>query len=549
MQSSKKLIHNFNSNKFKCSVEFIINHRKILDTLNIVPWINNIFGYNQINDSKEIMNIFPLYSYEQFNDFDKEVKGLIEKFKDNKNIYLEIYNEIRSSIAMLDLGISPIQLFKSPHPERPQIANNSNSMIDLNSSIKNTSKNISGLLNISSSSNNENMKKTEPKTEKKNKEEKIIESFSSIEKFILKQKSKKYKVLVNNQTTSIFFIFKKAIIIYNIYKLLNPKKLIINGPNPEYPVEIKLNNNLVEIDSTSSKNICCELMIGFYCICRNDNKTLKFVNYNGKSIFSYLWLCIITSIEIYSCKIINKNYYSDYKYKLFIGDEEGNLCIICSDFRYNFNNSEIKMVDVKATKKIKLHKNYINNILFNERLNIVISSSYNGDICISNAYSLETLNFIQIGKNYSINIIKVSFYDLLYINCYNYINKNYYLKCYTLNGMKVTKLKSENKIINFFINENVNVFYENKTFDKYSLYDFTKKISFDKYDNNNNKSINLWENEIPVKEDYYSDDEKEISQDLENDNDSSKLVHCNYCNKIKKLINIYDNNQMSLEKL
>ena len=115
--------------------------------------------------------------------------------------------------------------------------------------------------------------------------------------------------------------------------------------------------------------------------------------------------------------------------------------------------------------------------------------------------------------------------------------------------MKVTKLKSKNKIINFFINENVNIFYENKTFDKYSLYDFTNKISSDKYDNNRNKSINLWENEIPVKEDYYSDDEKDIYQEFDNENDASKLVHCNYCNKIKKLFNIYDNNQMSLEKL
>ena len=549
MQGSKKLIHNFNSNKFKCSVEFIINHRKILDNLNIVPWINNIFGCNQTNDSKEIMNIFPLYSYEQFNDFDKEVNTLKEKFKDSENKYLEIYYEIRNSIALLDLGISPIQLFKSPHPERPQISNNSNLMIDLNSSIKNTSKNTSGLLNISSNSCNESMKKTEQKAEKKNKKEKMIESFATIEKFILKQKSQKYKILVNNQTMSIFFIFKRTIIIYNIYNLLKPKTFLYGEPNIVYPVEIKLNNNLVEIDSTSSKNICCELMKGFYCICRNDDKTLKFINYNGKNNFSYLWLCIITSIEIYSRKIINTNYYTDYKYKLFLGDEEGNLCIICSDFRYILNNSEIKMVDVKATKKIKIHKNYINNILFNERLNIVISSSYNGDIGINNAYSLETLNFIQIGKNYSINIIKVSFYDLLYINCYNYINKNYYLKCYTLNGMKVTKLKSKNKIINFFINENVNIFYENKTFDKYSLYDFTNKISSDKYDNNRNKSINLWENEIPVKEDYYSDDEKDIYQEFDNENDASKLVHCNYCNKIKKLFNIYDNNQMSLEKL
>ena len=139
------------------------------------------------------------------------------------------------------------------------------------------------------------------------------------------------------------------------------------------------------------------------------------------------------------------------------------------------------------------------------------------------------------------------------MNCYNYNNNNYYIKCFTLNGLKVTKLKSEKKIINFFINDNVNIFYEDKTMDKCSLYDFKEKKSFDNNNNknnitpnNNNKNINHWENEIPINEDLYDEEEDENKED---NNISTKLVHCNYCNKIKKLINIYDNNEMSLEKL
>ena len=76
-----------------------------------------------------------------------------------------------------------------------------------------------------------------------------------------------------------------------------------------------------------------------------------------------------------------------------------------------------------------------------------------------------------------------------------------------------------------------------------------KKKSSESY-NNKNKAINLWENEIEIKEEYYSDDEKDNDEENNCENDEpNKLVHCFYCNKIKKLINIYDNNEMSLEKL
>ena len=70
-------VFDFNSNRYKTSIEFIINHRKALEKANIVPWINNIFGCNQINDSKELMNLFPKSSYEQlFNDNVAKIKEI-----------------------------------------------------------------------------------------------------------------------------------------------------------------------------------------------------------------------------------------------------------------------------------------------------------------------------------------------------------------------------------------------------------------------------------------------------------------------------------------
>jgi len=555
MQNSNILINNFNTNKFKNSVEFIINHRKYLDSMNIVPWINNIFGFNQVNNSKEVMNIFPLYSYEQFNDFDKEIQKIKENLKDKNNFYEILYKEVRMKLAILDLGISPVQLFKSAHPERPASLNN-NSMIDLNSSIKNSSKSLGSILNASDSSinnsnsnnvnnannsnsaNTSNKNKNEKKTGKKDNEKKINEYFKPIKEYVSKQKNQKYKIYINNKTMNVFFIFESHITIYNILNSKNGKFQI------EYPIILKLKENLIQIDSF--KNICCELMPGFYCICRNENKTLKFVNYNEKYYFSFLWFNIITVIEAYNCNVKNDLFKPVYEWKLILGDEEGNIILLDCDFEYTYKTAEIKMRKIKIMKKIKLHKNLINNILYNERLNIIVSSNKNGDIAINNAYSLEILNFIQIREKYLINNIKISFYDLLYLSCYNRNNYNYYIKCFTLNGLKVAKMKTEKKIINFFINDNLNVIFEDKSCDKYNLYDFKDKKTFENI-RRNDEPPNISDNEIPINEDYYSDDDIESSE--EKGDTSNKLIHCIYCNKIKKLINIYDNNELSLDKL
>ena len=121
-----------------------------------------------------------------------------------------------------------------------------------------------------------------------------------------------------------------------------------------------------------------------------------------------------------------------------------------------------------------------------------------------------------------INHIKINIYDLIYFGCYNKINKQYYIKCFTLNGIKVTQLKSDIKIINFFIDESIFVQYENNKIDKFSLYDFNKNVN---------------------------DEEDDLKDNIWDDFKIDKIVHCIYCKKIKKIIKILDNNILSLDDL
>ena len=527
MSFSKDLINNFNSNKYKTSIEFIINHRKFLDKENIVPWINNIFGYNQINTSKEIMNIFPLSSYEQF--FEVNFKKIREKFKCKTDF--DLYHQIRLKLSILDIGITPVQLFKSAHPEKNLSSNNTNDINNLsNRNIKSINDREPSIRTNTRRMTIDNNNRIKIEKKVKDNEKKVNEYFSLINNFISQHTAGKYKVYLDNKTNNIFFIFNNRIIIYNIINMTKGDEF----PKVKYPIKLNLSNNLINLEQNfcdSSKNIISELMPGFYCICRNENRTLKFVNFTQNYDFSFLWTSVITAIEPYAYKMEIKFLESDYIWKIYFGDEEGFLCLIEFIYKYIFKNNEFKFIRIKILKKIKIHEKCVNNILYYERLNIIVSSSLNGDIAINNAYSSEIINMIKVGKNLLINNIKISSYDLLYIGGYNYKNQNYYVKCFTLNGLKVTKIKTKNKIINFFINDDyISLIYENKTVEKFCLYDFKSIIEDDE------------EGKIYKELEAYSSD-KNISNKINN-----KIMHCIYYKKFKRMI-IICNNNMELKKL
>ena len=519
MNFTKDQINNFNSNRYKTCVEFIVNHRKILENTNIVPWINNIFGYNQINSSKELMNIFPLTSYEQV--FDPNIQKIKDTLKNQSNF--EIYREIRYKLAILDIGISPVQLFKTPHPEKnvTNINNSIDAKFKRHDSNSSNSQNSTNNTTIIKEMNISKIKKEKKKKEieKKENDKKILKLFSSIQNFISKQNATKYKLYINDESMNLFFIFSERIIIYNIFNMYSKlEKDTI--PKIKYPIELSLQNKLINLEKDfcdSACNIFCELMPGFYCICRNENRTLKFINFNQKYLFSFLWTSVITSIEpLFESKINTKFFGCDYNKIIFFGDEEGFLCTLKCSYEYIFNDNEIKQPKMKILQKVKIHENSINIIRYNQRLNIIITSSLSGDIAINNAENLEIINMIKIGKKYLINNIKITSYDLLYVGCYNNENKNYYIKCYTLNGIKVTQMKSQYKIVNFFINESIFVHYENKSIDIFSLYDLKKN------------------------------EKNEDGEELDKGK-SDKIVHCLYGRRIKKFIKINSNNILTLD--
>ena len=431
-KTNYKQINHFNTSQNIGIVEFIIDLRKILEKKELSPWINNIFGSNQSSENYESLNKFPEYSYEQYNNFINEKERLIseigedEMSSDLKKMINDKIKDLKNRIQLLSLGVTPSQLFKHPHPIKEKNPRKQNINMPL---IDNKNKNVK----LRNKKSNKNINKNINNNNTNN----LID-------FIQKTSFKDLLYILNNndnEQMKIIFIFESIIKIFNF-------------KNNSQCININLEDEIQIIKIKPYKNIFVELYDNTYLICRLVNRTLLLLNGENKTYIE--WPSIITAIELYSHEELSTYANNEiHMNKVILGDEKGNLSLIEIETEYNEKKKEFKINSLNyAHKRNKTFYSYINGILYNKRLNIIISSCNDGFISINNGFSFEILNIIEIDNNPNIINFKLSEYDLLYI----YTNKNidksdeYNLYCYTLNGIKASELKEKDEYINYFIN-------------------------------------------------------------------------------------------------
>ena len=480
----KKQIHNFNTSKNCGIVEFIINIRNLLEKKELSKWINIIFGYKQISDNYESLNGFPSFSYEQYNNFEKEKEEIIEEKNKNPKIINEKIHNIRCKIQLLSLGLTPSQLFKGPHPNKE---------------------------NKATKKNNNNGDISFVEIENKKSSKKRILSYSinkSLKNFISKENFKNLFFSfnnINNENIKLIFVYKNQIKIFN-YLSENDKD------QPQINIDLEEDNIFLKIKPY--RNIFIELYGNIFLFCRLINRTLLLCSEKKKYYIE--WPCIITSIEFFRHSKSSFNSYIEYSInRIIIGDEDGYLSIIEIIIEFFEKEKEFKIKYINnIIKRNKVHYSYINGIKYNKRLNIIISSCGEGYITINNAYSFEIINIINIGKKYNILDYKISEYDLLYIytNIKNINNEyKYELYCYTINGIKIKKINIK-ECINFYINNT-------------SVYIVYKNGNIGEYNCSNFKEINNHINKEEVK-------------DIAKYGDA---IHCAFYSKISKIFIIFKN--------
>ena len=496
IKTDQILINDFISNEKNGIIEFIINIRQELEKSNIIPWIDNVFGLNQLNENNtndELINIFPLSSYEQINNFE-EKKKLLEKEGKTKK---QILQTIKDELCFLSVGITPIQLFKTNHPLRNTATKRLYSFFDGPNN------------NIIS--------------------DKIVKSLShkNLTSFVNSNMNNKYQIFClanenNNYGMKLIIKSKKNIHILKMYINENSNK-----SNSIIKLEL-WKKKQIKIEPLSK--ICCELYPGIFCFCRYIDNVIQIKS--EKQSFLYQYKCIITSLEFFSHNETKNatNNNTIHTNEILFGDEEGYLNLLQIEYEINNKKQNCNLIQDKIIiiKEVKAHNSFIQGILYVKRLGIIISYSEEGQITIINAFSFSIINIIELGEKFSIKDIKISDYDLIYIYCVNYINNKEYIKCYTLNGIKATKLKTDRKINNFFINEEVMVVYENNLIELFNLYDLKNKAIY-----SINPDIKIF-------------DKEENKKEIENQNN---IVFCDFLAKDMKMIIIYQDHNIIIQDI
>jgi len=362
-------------------VDFISKHRRCLESKdvskNLPYWIDNVFGWSQLNKTKESLNVFIKYTYEQENNLQKK----LEKYQKNKIKEVEIIKKIRNKVdIIINFGQTPYKLLEEKQTKRIQELKVDNIEEDL--------KIISDYVRY-----------------KKNIELKNIRYFSY---------SKSFFYFLNDE---------REIEIYDRVKFSKHTKirmkhfLYLNTiTNTNFPI-YRLKYAITELND-------CKYFIS----CRHLDGSFKIYHEDGeiKEILTDSFICSIL-----------KN--SDEN-MLYTGHNNGKLLMWIIQFTPSKKNKyNINSIQIMPFKSLISHEGAVTSIYLNEKLNIIATGGEDGYVYIRNLYDLEILSCIRPENGFdqrALNIVDIviSVENLLYVTCFD--RKNYILFGYNVNGIK-----------------------------------------------------------------------------------------------------------------
>jgi hypothetical protein len=157
------------------------------------------------------------------------------------------------------------------------------------------------------------------------------------------------------------------------------------------------------------------------------DKTIKIYSNNNKLTHVILTENYVSAIK----KLDNKNIF-------FSGHENGKII----KWEYNIiKTKEKNMINTKKINAFSAHNDLINAIEINLKYNIILSSSYNGELILRKLYNYEILSVINNPK-FIFTDIQIK-NDLIY--SLNYVRKSntFILYGYTLNGLVFSSTKKD----------------------------------------------------------------------------------------------------------
>ena len=461
---------------------FILGHKQLINSkvigFYINKWIDNVFGVNQLpkdlTQRKNSCNIFHQYSYEQ------EMNLVDEYNKLNSNIDISSKKQIKDNLEldfnyMLNFGQTPHQIFNESHVE-----------LDLKINQKNESNNNSKDIN-------------ELDNEEEDYDfESIISSSLRIQNLSYIIKKRPLYFQINSSMNKIFIYNTKGEIItldcqlfnrkqsehFNIlpntsFNIEDPKIFSYEEINLKYEFflcKIKYAFSSFEEDKTSdNKSKENNYFQTYYTEFLNNiqNKTnvvkkikekinKKKIENNENEILKII-TCrhIDLSFKIHYFQKKNKKESIHKVFSVICEDFVSSVCTLSSDeFILGLKNGKLiscslelikKKVDdknkndelinikINIDKYIQGHHGKINVIEIDQRIGVVITAGDDNYIFLRKLYDFELLLPIKIKSKYKILMAKISYYNFLYILCFNTKRNQTTIFGYTLSGLKFAK--------------------------------------------------------------------------------------------------------------
>ena len=434
--NQKSIVNNLKLTKdFDSLLELILFHQNFLNSdeisSQIHKWIDNIYGENQITDKKNVINSFPFECYEQKKKkiIENRIKELNKCKDENLNITKEIA-DVKSDLMMTYLlGQCPVQLFKKSHPQYQA---------------KNTENNFNKIIF-----------------------KKDVKSLAYKEFLYMNEN---IPISDNSESNYFYIVTNEKILVFN-KQFKSCANLCINNLKKIYPTfdsdyisdkkkdtkDNNINDNKINNDNNNDKE--------------ND---MKYILYYKQYFYKRL------IFEIEECKFFFIGGYLDNSYKVYFKNKEKSICynyitnslITCMKYmkntkifftghingqiikwRYNIPNKS-KDLNINCIKVSSLlaHKSGVSLIEIHDKLELFLSSSNkDGIIFIRKLYDYELLSVIKynnLNKQIMDIIIDKEYFIITYNYKKNINNKIQKIVTYSVNGIKLSKIKIENEDCN-----------------------------------------------------------------------------------------------------
>ena len=406
--------------EFSYLIKNLINNNIEINN-NINKWFDFIFGVNQLgnytnNKSLSSQEKAKLKSLRRFNDYCygqfynlKKITNEAQKYNKSPK---ELYNNIKDTINVaINFGQCPYQLLNEMHPSK-------NISFNINDNCSTFSKNSS---DYSLGDSNLNSRYNSTFSNKSSKENIIIKLNQKLDD-IYKIKGGGDIIYFRKSSNNNYLYCLLSNRIFEIYIYDNKKNnfvLIKNIiPKCQFLFYKKTKNkNLI----FKPKYLFCEINENIFICCRTLDKTLIIYNYSEDIEASFL-------LNSHTTCILNIN-----NNEFITGHDKGLIC----KWKINYSPKNKKM-ELELLQLIKSNEKSIISLLYNEKLNIIITCDIN-TLMIRKAHNLEYLNCIDIKnkENYKKNIVdvKISDYNFIYILIYIEEKDSYELQGFTLNGI------------------------------------------------------------------------------------------------------------------